>query len=97
MSLPLRLPWERAQDRWAAELQPILNFPPVQGLLLKNVSLKTGTNVISHKLGRSLQGWIPTRVRASASFYDAQDTNQTPALTLVLVSSADVIVDLWVY
>lgn len=95
--LPKKLSWDMAQTTWAQQLDPIIANPIVNGLILKNVSLVTGTNVINHKLSRPLVGWEPIRIRASATFYDLQDSNQTPSLTLVLVSSANVVVDLMVF
>ena len=85
------------QTKWAQELNPIISNPTIHNLILKNVSLTAGTNVINHKLSRPLQGWNPTRLRASATIYDLQDTNQTPQLTLILVASAPVVVDLVVF
>ena len=95
--LPQKLSWDLAQTQWAQQLNPILSNPTVNNLILKNVVLTAGTNVINHKLSRPLQGWNPTRVRALATIYDLQDTNQTPQLTLVLVSSANVTIDLVVF
>ncbi len=95
--LPLRLPLEQMQVQWSQQLNPVIANPILNNVILKNVSLTTGTNVINHLLGRNLQGWKPTRVRALASLYDLQDTNQTPQLTLVLVASAPVIIDLEVF
>lgn len=80
--------------KWAAILNPLIKNPSNNRNILKNVKLTTGTNVINHGLGQALQGWNPIRVRASATFYDLQDSNQMPDLTLVLVSSADVTIDL---
>ena len=97
MSLPKRLTWDMAQDRWSAILDPVVAQPFNQGIILKSVSLAAGANVVNHKLGRTLQGWIPTRVRASATIYDTQDSNQTPQTTLNLTSSAAVVVDLLVF
>lgn len=85
------------QTNWAQQLNPVLNNPMQNGQLLRNVSLINGTTKVNHKLGRKLQGWIITRQRASANVYDTQDTNSMPQLTLSLVSSADVIVDLYVF
>jgi hypothetical protein len=85
------------QTKWASILNPLLGNPLNNASVLKNVSLLTGTNVVNTLLGRTLQGWSVVRQRGPASIYDTQDTNQSPALTLVLVSSADVSVDLLVF
>lgn len=78
-------------------LQPIFNTPILGGNLLTNQTLVTGLNSINHGLGRNLNGWIPVRIRSSATFFDSQDTNKTPQLTLALNSSADVIADIYVF
>lgn len=83
------------QTKWRSLLNPLLAQPQAQ--IIKNVALVNGTTVINHLLGRPLQGWKPVRVRASATIYDAQDSNQTPQVTLVLISSAAVVVDLEVF
>ncbi len=85
------------QTRWAQQINPVLQAPANQSLLLKNISLVAGTNVINHLLGRKLQGWIIVRKRANAAVYDTQDSNQSPQLTLTLVSDNPVVVDLEVY
>lgn len=87
----------RILSRWKSLLDGLLRRPQLQSSILTQVSLKNGTTVINHMLGRRLAGWHPTRVRASASIYDQQDSNQTPAVTLVLVSNAAVVVDLEVF
>lgn len=83
--------------KWASILNPLIKNPSNNRNILKNITLTTGTNVINHGLGRVLQGWNPVRVRADATFYDQQDSNQMPELTLVLVSSADVVIDIEVF
>lgn len=95
--LPQKLPLAQMATTWAEQLNPIIANPTVNNLILKNVKLISGTNVINHKLGRTLQGWNSVRVRANATIYDQQDNNQTPQLTLVLVASAPVVVDLVVF
>lgn len=95
--LPQKLPLDLMQTKWAQELNPIIANPLLQNNILPNISLVSGVNVINHKLGRKLIGWQPSRIRASATFFDQQDTNQTPELTLVLVSSAPVVIDLVVF
>lgn len=95
--LPQKLPLDLMQTKWAQELNPVISNPVLQNNILKNLALVVGTNVINHKLGRKLIGWQTSRVRASATFYDNQDTNQTPELTLILVASAPVTIDLVVF
>lgn len=98
MKLPQMLDWKIAQTRWSAMIEPFMNNPANNSLVLKSVPLVIGTNVINHRLGRNLQGWYPTRIRnVATALYDTQDTNQTPSLTLVLVSTANVVIDLVVY
>lgn len=95
--LPQKLNLPQMQTTWAQQLDPIISNPILHGLTLKNVSLVAGSNVINHLLGRPLLGWKTSRVRAPAIISDQQDTNQTPQLTLILVASAPVVVDLEVY
>jgi len=86
------------QSRWKSILDPLLGNPSVQSNILENVSLlSTGTTVINHGLGRKLIGWRIIRKRGNANIYDTQDSNQTPQLTLQLVSSAAISVDLEVF
>lgn len=97
MRLPQQLTLQQMQNTWATALDPLLNNPANNSIILKNVALVSGTNVINHLLQQRLVGWKTTRVRAAATIYDLQDTNPTPTLTLVLVASAPVVVDLEVF
>lgn len=78
-------------------LNPIIVLPTSQGLVLQNVAVTAGANVINHKLGRKLQGWYPTRVRAATALYDTQDSNKTPDLTLQLTATNNATIDLFVF
>lgn len=95
--LPQQLTLDQLMPKWAAVINPILASPIVNGLQLDNIVLTIGDNVINHKLGRKLQGWIIVRKNAQAGIFDTQDVNQMPQLTLNLTSDADVTVSLWVY
>jgi hypothetical protein len=97
MALPQKLNLDMMQTSWAQQLNPIIADPYLHAIILKSVSLVTGTNVINHKLGRNMQGWQIVRQRSSATFYDTQDTNQQPTLTLTLVASAPCVVDLRIF
>lgn len=85
------------QSAWGSQLNPVLGNPLVNGTLLRNVALASGSNTVNHKLGRKLQGWVITRQRSSGSVYDTQDSNQHPDLTLTLQASAAMVVDLYVF
>ncbi len=85
------------QTRWSSILNPMLINPALQGTVLKNVNLVSGTNAVNHKLGRPLQGWVIVRQRALASIFDTQDSNSQAALTLQLTSNANVQVDIYVF
>lgn len=93
MQLPLRLNWDRAQDRWATLLNPVISNEINQGTLLTDINLKSGSNVINHKLGRQPLGWIIVDQTASAEIYRTAWSN----LTLTLNSSATASVALWVF
>lgn len=85
------------QDNISKVTTPLTAIPLNSGSLLQSVSLVSGANSVNHKLGRALVGWFIVRQRAAASVYDTQDTNPTPTLTLNLVSSANVVVDVYVF
>jgi hypothetical protein len=85
------------QNQWASALDPVLVNPLVQGRLVQGVVLTAGDNVINHKLGRALVGWIVVRNTAATTFYDKQDSNTMSGLTLVLNASGACTVSLWVF
>lgn len=85
------------QSGWAAIINAVLRKPYINGIVLKNQPLVTGSNTINTTLGRKLQGWSIVRLRGAASIYDTQDANITPDLTLLLTSSANVSADILVF
>lgn len=95
--LPQQLEWHQADDRWATAIEPVINNPINQGLLLQNIALVSGPNVINHKLGRKLVGWMIASIDAPATVYDTQASNQMPALTLQLTASAACQVSIWAF
>ena len=86
------------QTNWAQQLNPVIELPTNQGVLLENVKLSTGDNVINHKLGRKLQGWQVVRMQDGfVQIYDKQNSNQMSNLTLVLNSSGTGTINLFVF
>lgn len=85
------------QTAWASILNPVINNPLVLGTILKGVFLDSGTNIVNHKLGRKLQGWIVVSQDEESNFWDSQATNAMADKTLVLNSTDPVTVNLYVF
>ncbi len=94
MSLPQKLPLDMMQVRWATALDPIIRNLLVQGILISNIKITTGSNTINHKLGRKQIGYIITDQNAQASLFRSQPLND---LTLTLTSDADCTISLWCF
>lgn len=88
----------RIQDNIKKVVDPVASLETNSGLILTSVNLTSGANSINHTLGRNLLGWFIVRQRnVASSFFDTQDSNTTPAITLNLNSSAGVVVDIFVF
>lgn len=85
------------QTNWSALIDPVLGRKQNHSNILDAVSLNAGTNIVNHKLGRKLAGWKTVLQGAQASLYDLQAENQTPELTLVLVTDNPVVVSIEVF
>lgn len=84
------------QTAWASQINPVLANPLVNGIFQKNVVLTPGINVINHKLGRALQGYVITGMHNIFSqIFDT--TSNTPNLTLNLNSSVATSIDLYCF
>ncbi len=73
----------------------IAGRPHVDSVELVGVELAVGTNSVPHALGRRLRGWIITERDAAADIYRVPGAS--PELTLMLESSAAVVVNLVVF
>lgn len=96
-NLSSKLPWELANPKWAATLNPVVSNPIVGGVILSGVALTTGANTINHTLGTKIQGYIVILKSTNATIYDSQSTNQMPYLTLILNASGACTVSLYVF
>lgn len=86
------------QQNVQTAVKQVLANPLMQGLVLTSVKLQPGLdNTIAHTLNRTLQGWFIVRQRSQAQIWDNQDANTSQDKTLVLRSSDNVTVDIWVY
>lgn len=98
MALPIQqtniLPLSLMQSTWSAALNPVLSNPTTNPGIITNQVLVTGMNVINHKLGKKMQGWVITDINAAITVYRSQPFND---LTLTLVASAPGVVSLEVF
>lgn len=89
---------KQLQDAVAASLQQVVNKEILDGRLIEDVALVTGSvQSVDHKLDRELKGYIVVKQSASAIVWDSQGSNDLSAKTLHLNVSANVTVSLWVF
>lgn len=93
--LSTKLPWELAQTKWASILNPIIAAPVLNGLQIDEIQLIANVpNAINHLLQRMPQGWLLVDKNSNATVWRAAPLN---ANTITLVSSANTMIDLYVY
>ena len=96
LMLPQKLDYEKMLTTWAQQINPVIANLLINGILLKDQSLISGTTVINHKLGRIPQGWFLSAPKGPATVYQAAQ-QPNPTLTLTVVSDAALTTDVWVY
>lgn len=85
------------QDRILEGLNFSLSNVLTDAQLIDSLSLTTGNNVVSHKLGRKLLGWFVVRINAAITLFDTQATNLLSDKTLNLTASGPAIASLVVF
>jgi hypothetical protein len=84
------------QDNVEQAIRPLLGMQIAAGRLIENVEVLTGTpKVIDHRLNRAMRGWFIVDKDADANVWKTVST--IPERTLVLNSSANVTLSLWVF
>jgi hypothetical protein len=96
-NLSSKLPWDLANPKWAATLNPVLANPLLNGQILDKIVVRSGMNAINHGLQRNLQGYFIVLNSANVTFYDSQLLNQRPDLTLILNASGPATISLYVF
>ena len=69
----------------------------LDSIVLNNIQLSQGVNVIPHTLNRTLTGWKITRINGVSNIYDLQSTSANVGVYLYLNSSAAVQVSIEVF
>jgi hypothetical protein len=75
----------------------VIKAPILNGRLLEDVELTSAPTRIEHKLGRKPSGYIIVKRNADAQVYDSLASEESPALFLPLISSANVTVSIWIF
>ena len=84
------------QDAVELPLKDISNRAILDGQILSDIFLSTGVdNFVEHKLQRKLTGWIIIGKSANADVWEIESLR--PQQSLVLQTSANVTVKLWVF
>ncbi len=89
-----KLPWDLANPKWAAALNPLLALPLVNGSMVSASLAATTPQAINHLLGRMPQGWFLVDNTANAVVWRTQPFNAT---SLTLEASVTTTVNLWVF
>ena len=82
------------QSAWASILDPLLQNPSLQSVIVKDVALSTTPKAVNHRLGRKPQGWRIVDANSGATVYR---TAPFDPLTLTLEASAPITVSLEVF
>ena len=86
------------QDNAKKAIDQLQGKDIIDGLLLKNISLVSGTDkIIQHGLGRQWLGWIPVRKSATCDIFESSTINSALQSTIILRASANVTISLWVF
>ena len=92
--LTTKLPWDQSQPLWAAQLNPVIANPLVNGQLIQSISLVASTPlVIRHSLGQNPQGWLLTDTSADSTVW--RDAWNDKSITLE--ASADTTIGIWIF
>ena len=92
--LSTNLPFPLMLTRWASTINQVLSDPLTNHVILTNVVLTAGTNVINTTLGRQMQGWFITDLTAPVTVYRSAPLNN---LTLTLTSSGAATITLVIF
>jgi hypothetical protein len=93
--LSTKLPWELAQTKWAADINPVLRLPILAGNQINSIALTATTpKAVNHLLQRMPQGWFLVDINANAVIWRPAAWNDA---TITLESSANVTVSIYVY
>ena len=90
--------FNNAQDHIESVLNPVLNSAIIDGIILEDVDLVSGSfTSVEHKLGRKPRGYLVIRKSAAETVYENAGDYDNRKLFMKLRASGSVTVNLWVF
>ena len=89
-----KLEWSLANPKWSAELNPVITNPLNNVIILKNINLSTGANVINTGLQDVQQGWFIVDINAPITVYRSSPFSK---LTMSLTCSGPAVANIGVF
>lgn len=87
----------RLQSHIKTTLNPLLELPISDGILIKNLTINTSDTLIDHKLGRKPEGFLITRLRTNAVIYESATSNDEDNRMIILIASATATADIYFF
>ena len=87
----------RLQSHIKTALNPLLELPISDGILIKGLSIETTDTRVNHGLGREYEGFIITRLQSNAVIYESATTNDSKNLFILLKGSGAATADIYFF
>jgi hypothetical protein len=87
----------RLQSHIKTALNPLLELPISDGILIKDLSIETTDTRVNHGLGREYEGFIITRLQSNAVIYESSTTNDDKNLFILLKGSGAATADIYFF
>lgn len=83
----------KIQDNIEYALGPVLGSAIIDGVLLRDVVLQAGLNIVDHKLGREPRGWLLVSPQANEQVWSSGQTRAS----LLINASGPITSSFWVF
>lgn len=87
----------RLQSHIKTALNPLLELPISDGILIKGLSIETADTRVNHGLGREYEGFIITRLQSNAVIYESSTINGDKNLFILLKGSGAATADIYFF
>ena len=87
----------RLQSHIKTALNPLLELPISDGVMIKDLTIETTDTLVNHKLGRAYEGFIITRLKTNAVIFESSSTNHTPGRIIIMKASTQATADIYFF